>query len=107
MSSTATRTDDRTAYYTARFGAYRAAGEDHGDSVRWALDDTRARFDSPAGDRYDDGAADAEAAYERHLENRGADEADAQDAYEARNGVVGFIDAWHAESPDTCPCGRH
>lgn len=46
----------------------------------------------------------AEMAYERHLENRGADEADAQDAYERRNGVIGFREAWHNESPDTCPC---
>lgn len=56
---------------------------------------------------WDDGAAAAEAAYERHLEDRGYDEARAQDDHEARNGVVGFIDAWHAESPDTCPCDRH
>jgi hypothetical protein len=40
----------------------------------------------------------------RYLENRGYDEARAQDDYEARNGVIGFREAWHNESPDTCPC---
>lgn len=53
---------------------------------------------------WDDGAAAAEQAYERHLENRGYGEARAQADYEARNGVVGFIEAWHLASPDTCPC---
>lgn len=46
----------------------------------------------------------AEMAYERHLEDRGADEAAAQDAYEARMGVISFGQAWHNESPETCPC---
>jgi hypothetical protein len=48
-----------------------------------------------------------EAAQLRHLENRGYDDARAQDEYEARNGVVGFIEAWHRESPGTCPCCNH
>jgi hypothetical protein len=45
-----------------------------------------------------------EVAQLRHLENWGYDEARAQDEYEARNGVVGFAEAWHRESPSTCPC---
>ena len=49
----------------------------------------------------------AELAYERKLEDAGWQEAAAQDAYEARNGVIGFTQAWHMESPDTCPCGDH
>lgn len=49
----------------------------------------------------------AEQAAERALEDRGYWEARAQDEYEARNGVVGFTEAWHRDSPDTCPCGRH
>lgn len=36
----------------------------------------------------------AEQALERHLENRGADEAYAQEQWEARNGVVDFETAW-------------
>lgn len=43
----------------------------------------------------------------RHLENRGYDDASAQDDYEARNGVIGFTEAWHLASPDTCPCPGH
>lgn len=46
----------------------------------------------------------AEAAYERHLEDRGYWEAQAQDDYEARLGIPSFTEAWHAASPDTCPC---
>jgi hypothetical protein len=46
----------------------------------------------------------AEMAYERHLEDRGWQEAAAQDAYERANGVIGFREAWHNESPETCPC---
>lgn len=52
-------------------------------------------------------AYQGELAVERALENRGYDEARAQEDYEARNGVVGFIEAWHAQSPDTCPCDNH
>lgn len=54
--------------------------------------------------------AEAEAEYRamqaetRYYENQGAEEALAQDAYEARNGVIGFREAWHNESPETCPC---
>lgn len=48
--------------------------------------------------------ARAEAAAERHLEDRGYWAAQEQDAYEARNGVIGFREAWHNESPHTCPC---
>lgn len=55
----------------------------------------------------DDGAQAAEQAYERHLEDSGYDDARAQDDYEARNGVVGFIEAWHLASPETCPCDAH
>ncbi len=57
-----------------------------------------------------DHKADAQADYlamlaeSRYFENRGADEALAQDEYEARNGVIGFREAWHRESPETCPC---
>lgn len=54
-----------------------------------------------------DADARAEASYERHLEDRGYDAARAQDDYEARNGVIGFIEAWHAQSPDSCPCPNH
>lgn len=54
-----------------------------------------------------EGARWAEAAYERHLEDRGYDEARAQEDYEARNGVIGFIEAWHIQSPHTCPCEEH
>jgi hypothetical protein len=40
----------------------------------------------------------------RYLENRGYDDARGQDEYEARNGVIGFREAWHRASPETCPC---
>jgi hypothetical protein len=56
---------------------------------------------------HDNGAAAAELAYERHLEDRGYDDARAQEEHEARHGVVGFIQAWHDASPETCPCDRH
>lgn len=36
----------------------------------------------------------AERAYVRHLEDRGHYEAQAQDEWERRNGVVGFQEAW-------------
>lgn len=49
----------------------------------------------------------AELAYERKLEDAGWQEATAQDDYEARNGVVGFIESWHLASPETCPCSAH
>lgn len=37
---------------------------------------------------------DPDAAYERHLETAGSLETAAQDAYEARNNVISFSDAW-------------
>lgn len=46
----------------------------------------------------------AEMRNERSFEERGYWDGIAQDAYEARNGVIGFREAWHMESPDTCPC---
>ncbi len=49
----------------------------------------------------------AEQRAERYLEDRGYEAARAQDDYEARSGVVGFIEAWHLASPETCPCGAH
>lgn len=52
---------------------------------------------------WDDGAAWAEAAYERHLEDRGYESARAQDEHEARNGVISFRDAWYLASPETAP----
>jgi hypothetical protein len=64
------------------------------------------QLEVPTDEDWDNGAAGAEQAYERHLENLGYEEAQAQDAYEARNGVVGFMEAWHIESPETCPCDR-
>lgn len=57
-----------------------------------------------AGRFDDDGCAAAELAAERHLEDRGYWAARAQEDYEARNGVIGFREAWHLESPETCPC---
>src|SRR3982751_1911675 len=50
--------------------------------------------DCYAGPDYNDGAAAAEQAYERHLEDRGYDEARFQDEMEARNGVISFSQAW-------------
>ena len=38
--------------------------------------------------------AEAEQAYERYLEDRGADESYAQDQYETAYGVIGFQEAW-------------
>lgn len=49
----------------------------------------------------------AERRNERFFEERGYWEALAQDEYERRNGVIDFIDAWHMESPETCPCEDH
>lgn len=51
-------------------------------------------------DQEADGAAAAEMAYERHLEDRGANEARAQDDHEARNGVISFQDAWDMACPE-------
>jgi hypothetical protein len=55
---------------------------------------------------HDDDGADyqAELAAERALEDRGYWEARAQDDYEARLGIRSFAQAWHDESPTTCPC---
>jgi hypothetical protein len=47
----------------------------------------------------------AELAVERALEDRGYDEARAQEDYEARTGALGLVDWWHIQSPETCPCG--
>lgn len=73
--------------------------------------DVRACYETTAAyERYlewDDGAQAAEQAYERYLEDRGYEAARAQDDYEASHGVVGFSEAWHNESPETCPCGQH
>lgn len=41
----------------------------------------------------------AERAAERHLEDRGYDEARAQDDYEARHGVIGFAEAYRMACP--------
>lgn len=49
----------------------------------------------------------AELAYERHLEDRGWQEALLQEQVEAARGVIGFREAWHLASPDTCPCCDH
>jgi hypothetical protein len=47
----------------------------------------------------DNGAAAAEQAYERYLEDRGANEARLQDDMEARSGVISFSDAWDLADP--------
>jgi hypothetical protein len=48
---------------------------------------------------YDDGAAWAEQAYERYLEDQGSDEARLQDQIEAERGVISFSDAWDLADP--------
>lgn len=58
-----------------------------------------------AAEQIEQQEADArlKAAQLRHLEDRGYDEARAQEDYEARNGVIGFMEAWEIESPETFP----
>lgn len=51
-------------------------------------------------DEDDDGAAAAEMAYERYLEDRGSDEARLQDQVEAERGVISFSDAWDMACPE-------
>lgn len=48
-----------------------------------------------------------EVAAERAREDVGYWEARAQEEHEARHGVIGFIKAWHIQSPETCPCEQH
>jgi hypothetical protein len=85
-------------YTSIRCGNRKAHGEGvYHESLAVVRDCFAGRFD-------DDGYLEAEMAYERRLEDRGYWEAQAQDAYEARNGVIGFREAWHLASPDTCPC---
>jgi hypothetical protein len=104
QAMTKAEANERTAYYESRVEHYRAAGEDYGDSVRWAIDDTKAYFDYL---EYQDQEAEAEAAaeraYERKLEDAGYEDAQAQDDYEAAHGVVDFITAWQLASPETAP----
>ena len=80
-----------------------------GEHRHAAPDEVRACYAATAayeayGDRYE---YNADAAYERHLEDRGYDEARAQDEHEARHGVTSFIESWHIQSPATCPCDDH
>lgn len=97
---------ERTAYYNSRVEHYRTMGEDYGDSIRWAIEDTRVTFDGPSDEEaaaQAEAEAAAERAYERSLEDRGYWEAQAQDDYEAAHGVIGFIEAWQLASPETAP----
>jgi hypothetical protein len=70
----------------------RCGNHGRGDKVYHAsVDDVR---DCYAGRYDDDGAAAAEQAYERHLENAGSAEAQSQRDWEDRNGVIQFSDAY-------------
>lgn len=68
------------------------------EAIRFCCDITREQEEQADAD------SRLEDAQLRYLENRGHDDARAQDDYEARNGVIGFTEAWHLASPDTCPC---
>jgi hypothetical protein len=46
---------------------------------------------------------DGAAAYERHLETRDWAEHAAFEDYERSIGAEDFMDAWHRQSPSTCP----
>ncbi len=42
-----------------------------------------------------------------YFEDRGYWEARAQEDHERESGCLGFLEAWHLASPDTCPCDDH